>query len=116
MGHVTTDMWHKKGDTWHMPQDSWHITHVWGENSLKNLNTLALTVGGLWCFEDLEEKDRLISQWRMCLYNSPGYTGSVNNLKRGDHWYASPHPPPPQYDHDHRSKGILFWISLLSPW
>ena len=43
-------IWHMRRDTWHVTHDRWHVTH--------NFSSLALTVWDLWCFEDLEEKER----------------------------------------------------------
>ena len=46
-----------------MTHDMWHVTHRgWWILSHNILKSLAITVCDLWYFEDLEEKDPLISQ------------------------------------------------------
>ena len=83
MWHVTHDMWHVTCDTWHITRDTWHMTFdlFGGWTFSQNFSSLALTVCDLWYYEDLEEKadwiNCSINQWRGCLKNSPGYTGSV---------------------------------------
>ena len=69
----TFDAWHMKGDMWHMTRDMWHVTsdmwHLVGVNILSKFSSLALTVWGRQCFEDISTKDDWVNQ-------------SVNELRR----------------------------------
>ena len=74
---MTCDTWHVIRDTWHVTRDMWHVTHLGGWTFSQNFSSLAHIVCDLWYYEDLEEKDESLNEWRGCLKNSPGYTGSV---------------------------------------
>ena len=54
-------MWHMTRDTWHVKRDMWHVTCLGGWTFSQNFSSLALTVCDLWYYEDLEEKDDLLT-------------------------------------------------------
>ena len=45
-----------------MTGDMWHMTHGVGWTVYEKFSSLALKVGRLWCFEDLDEKDDRLNQ------------------------------------------------------
>ena len=52
----------KEKKKWHVTCDTWHVTRSRGWTFSQNFSSLALTVCDLWYYEDLEEKDRSLSQ------------------------------------------------------
>ena len=45
---------------WHVTHDTWHMT--FSQTFSQNFSSLALTVCDLWYYEDLEEKDDLLTE------------------------------------------------------
>ena len=56
-------MWHMTGYRRQVTCDKWHMTDCVEWTFSQNFNSPALKVWELWCFEDLEEMDRLLNEW-----------------------------------------------------
>ena len=85
MWHVTCDTWHVTHDAWHMTRDTWHVTRLGGWTFSQNFSSLALIVCDLWYYEDLEEKDDLITELinHEAVYRTaPATPGLLNTLVR----------------------------------
>ena len=61
---------------WRGTDDMWHVTRGAGWTFSPNFSSLALMVWERQCFEEIFTNVEWVSQWRRCLWNSPGYTGS----------------------------------------
>ena len=79
--HLTPDIWHLTPDTEHVTPDMWHM--VRGEHYLK-ISASQLLPFGIYDVLKIWRKrlTHLINESQSCLWNSPGYTGSVNNFKK----------------------------------
>ena len=83
-------MWQMTRDMWHKTCDTRHVTGGGKRTFSKNFSSWALKVWEWRCFEDILTRDHwmneCISEWRMCLLNSLGYSGSVKDLSGVDNF------------------------------
>ena len=84
MWHVTCDMWHVTCDMWHVTCETWREMNILSKFQVPRSYGLGVRVS--WWFGGKGWVNESINEWRRCLLNIPGYTGSVNNLGLVQWW------------------------------